>query len=264
MPTIIPNHSLFNLLHSDCASLWLAEATFWKFCGLHLWPTGCAPFCTTESMVHRHQMQATRTSIPWHAMYWIFVGAGLYKDGYGYWSTASAGEHKDCSVSYLIVVDHYVIWQQEGSLCIEEVDGASSLTCIERQSGPIVVWCEYSRVCCQSKSECSSCMPPWYHEGACRVALYRGAIGGVANPFGYCTWPKIFLPLHYVCIWYSFDIYATNDQVMAKVEFVIIGNWVCFVWDGWMMDRSGVYIIWIALRNALIMPCCIRYLFIYL
>lgn len=156
MPTITPNHSLFNLLHSDYESLWLAEATFWKFGGLQLWPTGCALLHYFGLMVHRHQMQATRTSISWHTMYWIFVRAGLYK-------MAMAIDQRpvlrSTRIATYLVVDrcsslrgfdnkrcHIVHWERLMAL-------PSSLTCIERQSGPIVVWCEYSRICCHQKSK---------------------------------------------------------------------------------------------------------------
>jgi hypothetical protein len=45
-------------------------------------------------------------------------------------------------------------------------------------------------------------MPPWYHEGACRVALYRGVIGGGGQPFQIAHVPEIF----YLYIMYAFDI----------------------------------------------------------
>ena len=109
----------------------------------------------SESMVHRHQMQAMGTSISWHTMYWIFIGAGLYK-------MAMAIDQRPVLRSTRIATYHVLdrcsslpaLTTRGVILCIERLMALpSSLTCIERQSGPIMVRCEYSRICCHSESQ---------------------------------------------------------------------------------------------------------------
>lgn len=138
----------------------------WKFGGLHLLAHSCALSVISESMVHRHQMQATATSTSWHTMYWIFIGAGLYK-------MAMAIDQRSVLRSTRIAT--YLVLDRCSSLHSDNKRGhivhgerltavPSSLTCIERHTGPIVVRCEYSRICCHSKSKVQqlhASMVPW-------------------------------------------------------------------------------------------------------
>ena len=205
MPTITPNHSLFNLLNSDNESLWLAEATFWKFGGLQLWPTGCALLHYFELMVI--DIRCKQREQAYHGTVCIGYLSGqactrwlwLFTNGQCW------GAQGLQRISFLIVVVHYAVWQQEVSYCaLREVDGATLIPYLYRKaigaySGMMWIFKDF---CCHQKSRCSDYMTPWYHEGPCRVALYRGAIGGGGQPFRIAHMAKIFN----LYIMYAFDI----------------------------------------------------------
>lgn len=153
----------------------------------------------SESMVHRHQMQAMGTSISWHTMYWIFMGAGLYK-------MAMAIDQRPVLRSTRIATYHAL----DRCSSLPALTTRGVILCIERGWRTLIphlyrkaigayngtMWI-FQDMLPLRKSSCSNCMPPWYHEDARRVALYRGAIGGVANPFGYRTWQDIYLYILY-------------------------------------------------------------------
>ena len=84
-----------------------------------------------------------------------FMGAGLYK-------MAMAIDQRPVLRSTRIATYHVLdrcsslpaLTTRGVILCIERLMALpSSLTCIERQSGPIMVRCEYSRICCHSESK---------------------------------------------------------------------------------------------------------------
>lgn len=103
-------------------------------------------------------------------------------------------------IMFLIVVVDYPLWPQEGSYCASrEVDGTTLISHLYRKAiGAYngTMWI-FQDLLSLRKSKSQHCMPTWYHEDARRVALYRGAIGGVANPFGYLTWQDIYLYILY-------------------------------------------------------------------
>lgn len=66
----------------------------------------------------------------------------------------------------------------------------TSLHLYRRQTGLVVVRCEYVL---PSKLKVRQLSPDYMvsQKGPADWLLYRGALGGVANPLGSLTWPKI-------------------------------------------------------------------------
>jgi len=163
------------------------------------------PFCTISDwwcidIGCKHREQAS-----WHTMYWIFVGAGLYKMAMAIDQWPVLGRTRIATISFLIVVVHYAVWRRQVSCCASrDGDGATFIPYLYRKavgaySGMMWIFKDF---CCHQKSRCSDYMTPWYHEGPCRVALYRGAIGGGGQPFRIAHMAKIFN----LYIMYAFDI----------------------------------------------------------
>ena len=206
MPTITPNHSLFNLLNSDNESLWLAEATFWKFGGLQLWPTGCALLHYFELMVI--DIRCKQREQAYHGTVCIGYLSGQACTRWLWLFTKGQcwGAQGLQRISFLIVVVHYAVWQQEVSYCaLREVDGATLIPYLYRKaigaySG--MMWIFQDLLPSEVKVQ-------WLHasmvprrrlqSGFCIEVLYRV---GLANPFRIAHMTKIF----YLYIMYAFVI----------------------------------------------------------
>ena len=171
------------------------------------------PFCTISDW-WCIDIGCPREQASWHTMYWIFVGAGLYKMAMAIDQRPVLGRTRIATISFLIVVVHYAVWQQEVSYCaLREVDGATLIPYLYRKaigaySG--MMWIFQDLLPSEVKVQ-------WLHasmvprrrlqSGFCIEVLYRV---GLANPFSDSTHDQDILPLHNVCIRYSFDIYATE------------------------------------------------------